>query len=171
MKNPTRKQIIDTIEAYYLLSHVEIDSLANNIYDGLRSAMIAAYRWSAHWIGKALEWLPSKSQEKTLEVLANERAQQIATTYEKDILRATTTYLDAFEEIHGNLEGVLTPLRETLTAYTASRTEQKSQQVSEYEVSEGANSGTETLIDDIVSSDDDTVYVSEEDMALIFVGV
>lgn len=172
MSSPTRKQILALIVAYYLLSQDEEDTLIAAIYDALRAAMLAAYQWNASHLGIATEWQPSKDEEEALSDLAKLRGSQIAATYEDDITRATNTFLDAYEQANGSLEGVLPELRTTLSNYTDARTEQKCTEISQFEASEGYESGVTSLIDDINTADEgDNVYVSDEDMAKLFIGV
>jgi hypothetical protein len=171
-KSLSRKEILELILAYFLLTEQEQEALETAIYLALRSSMIASYNWQAHWIDITIQYIPTEEQEDYLKALAKLRTQQILETYENDITNAATRILDAFEAANGDLEGVLPELRETLKDYTQARTEQKAQDISQYEVAEGADEGTQSLIDDITDSDEgDNVYVSPEDMDLIMVGV
>lgn len=172
MSKPTRKEILALIIAYFLLSQDEQDLLIAAIYTALRAAMIASYRWNAHRLGIPSEWLPNKDEEDALQALAKLRGEQITATYEDNVIRATTTFLDAYEKANGSLEAVLPDLRDTLKQYTDARTEQKAEEISKYETGEGANKGINVVIGDITNADEgDNVYVSDEDMARIFVGV
>ncbi len=165
-KEIVNKKAILALITTFLLTEAEQQQLANAIYDALRSSMIAAYRWSCFHLGNAQEWYPSQSQEKALEKLANTRAAQIAATYEKDITRASETFLDAYEKATGSLEGAIPALRETLQEYTDARTELKQADISQYEVAEGSESGMDAVLADI-----DTIVVDESVLENIYVGV
>lgn len=170
MSQPTRKEILALITAYFLLNHEEQEALIAAIYEALRDSMIAAYNWNTYLIGITLDYLPTSKQEKLLSDLANERGKQISATYEREILAATTLLLDAYEKANnGSLDGVVSTLRETLKDYTDARTAQKAEDISKFEVGEGADTGTDLLIDDISNADEgDNVYVDEADL---YIGV
>lgn len=164
----TKKKILALLSSFWLTA-AEIEVLAAAIALGMQSSMQASYRWSAHLSGVASEWFLPDGEKQRLQKLATEHAQGIAQTYQSDVERTVTKFLDAYEEAHGAIDdGAIQGVQDLLVEWGPAHTGWKAPQISQYSCGIGGSDGTSNFILDALNGDTD---LSDDEIAALWVGV
>lgn len=138
---------------FWLTDH-EKEALAAAIALAMQSSMQAAYRWSAHLAGQAIEWFLPDTEKQRLQAIADDHAQGIADTYKTDLQNAVDRFLDAYETM--------------LAEWCPARTSWKAPDVASSSCGVGGDDGTDLSIADAL---DGTTDLTDDDLASLWVGV
>lgn len=142
--------LVALILAAYALSTQDQDALRDAIVAAILASVLAAYnRWSL-LTGVVPALQPDRQM---IEQQAQAHADSIVATYTRELGSATTTYLSAWQQANGNLNGVEGPLSQMLSDWTTARMQYKAAQIASYETGFGVDAGTIQFVQDLTSGD------------------
>lgn len=148
-----RDALIAAILAAFLLTSEEIQQLALSIYAARLAALKAAYTAAADEAGADVpdDWAPDDDVTGEMADAANEQAQHIADTHEREMRAAAVAFLLTWQHDHdGKLEGAGPALRQHVGQWCDERASWKSEQIAGYESALGAAAGTDAAASDLL---------------------
>lgn len=161
-----KSTLISQLTSGFSLSDAEIEQMNSALLAARTVSAKASYRKASDTVGiDGRNWKPSEELQQQLKNTSEKEVEGIVGTYQSDLEKQVTNFVDAWLKEHETLDGCEEACRKEIALWASERAAWKSEQIGNYAASSGADSGTNAWIDDLVG--DEFEGVNPDDVEVI----